>query len=725
MARGAWVGDAVYAAGQRFVEQCLRSDGSLFAPGRAIWSSPNLEDFYARFVTNADEGAGTFWDKLREQLVGAPDGTIQLAAESIFFNYLCEDDTGADHKRDTVNEVLERMSAPVTVPPELEACYPHGIARIGLARTQKWQQLSWLLRFMQAWKSMTEREREEALGDPAAFRERVHSVEKLSASVQVEGLLHLVFPDSFESIVSPNAKKAIVKAFADHLDGDEPNVDEQLTAIRLVLADDFDEGFSFYDPPLQAVWGGGDSGGAWLVRGANAYGSNIIPRWLSDGFVSMSQVSDDEVAPGTPWKEMLEMFHQTTGKPHNKLRQAGVVTRRFVDKMKIGDWVITIDPDDRVYVGRLSGDPEWDADAEPGMARRRAVDWLNADSPAHRSDLPERVRRLLRPNTVIDLSSVSDDIAALVGGSEPPQPEHGGSSSPRSGPLAALAAELTMDEAEIRRILALIERKRQAIFYGPPGTGKTYVALRLARYLAGDPSRVRLVQFHASYAYEDFVEGFRPTIVGGQPGFRVSEGPLRELAAAAEDEPEATFVLVIDEINRGNVAKVFGELYFLLEYREERATLQYSGDKFRLPPNLLVIGTMNTADRTIAVLDAALRRRFFFVPFFPGRPPVNDLLRRWLRSNKPELVWVADVVDRANSALADAHIAIGHSFFIDSQLDEARVREAWEHAILPTIEEHYFGQPERLAAFDLNRLRTLGSAEDMGDTDDTDVDLAG
>ena len=126
-------------------------------------------------------------------------------------------------------------------------------------------------------------------------------------------------------------------------------------------------------------------------------------------------------------------------------------------------------------------------------------------------------------------------------------------------------------------------------------------------------------------------------------------------------------MLVIDEINRGNIAKVFGELYFLLEYRDDAAVLQYSDEQFELPANLLVIGTMNTADRSIALLDAALRRRFHFVPFFPGKPPVDDLLRRWLRKHKPGLEWVADVVDRANRQLGDAHLAIGHSYFLEAE----------------------------------------------------------
>jgi 5-methylcytosine-specific restriction endonuclease McrBC GTP-binding regulatory subunit McrB len=247
------------------------------------------------------------------------------------------------------------------------------------------------------------------------------------------------------------------------------------------------------------------------------------------------------------------------------------------------------------------------------------------------------------------------------------------------------------------------------------------VARRLANTIAG-PANVRLVQFHPSYAYEDFVEGYRPQSIDGEAIFALVSGPLKTVAQDAAAAPDETFVLIIDEINRGNVAKVFGELYFLLEYRNDAIQLQYSTAEFRLPPNLLVIGTMNTADRSIALLDAALRRRFFFVPFFPDRPPIEGLLRRWLNRHSPGMSWVADVVDRANALLDDRNAGIGPSHFIRSDLSEEWVRRIWEHAVIPYIEEQLFGEEDRLAQFDLDRLRRPGeqaSLEASLETTDT------
>lgn len=271
--------------------------------------------------------------------------------------------------------------------------------------------------------------------------------------------------------------------------------------------------------------------------------------------------------------------------------------------------------------------------------------------------------------------------------------------------LTSLADELLIDEEDLVEIAQLLETKRQLVFYGPPGTGKTFVAKRLAETLAGDVSRVRLVQFHPSYAYEDFVEGYRPRLIDGQASFELVPGPLRRLAAQAAADPAHLHFLIIDEMNRGNVAKVLGELYFLLEYRDEFIELQYSPERFAMPGNLRIIGTMNTADRSIALLDAALRRRFAFIPFFPDRPPITGLLRRWLQRHQPAMAWVADVVDAANERLADRNGAIGPSFFLVSELDEARLGLIWKHEILPYLEDHFFDDPGRLAGFELAKLR--------------------
>jgi MoxR-like ATPase len=284
--------------------------------------------------------------------------------------------------------------------------------------------------------------------------------------------------------------------------------------------------------------------------------------------------------------------------------------------------------------------------------------------------------------------------------------------------LASLAKELLVETSWLEEIVGLLEEKRQVIFQGPPGTGKTYVARRLGKFFEEQGGRTETVQFHPSYSYEDFVEGFRPTVVGSQPGFELVQGPLKRMAMNAEADPDHKYVLIIDELNRGNVAKVFGELYFLLEYRSERIRLQYAepdGDetgesnRFALPKNLWIIATMNTADRSIALMDAALRRRFYFVDFYPDRAPVEGLLDRWLkRHGLEQRGWISDVVDRANAKLDDSEAAIGPSHFLlkdPSDLDEDRIERIWNHAVLPYLQERLMGEPDRLKEFRLDLLR--------------------
>jgi 5-methylcytosine-specific restriction protein B len=251
-------------------------------------------------------------------------------------------------------------------------------------------------------------------------------------------------------------------------------------------------------------------------------------------------------------------------------------------------------------------------------------------------------------------------------------------------------------------VLALLREKRQVIFYGPPGTGKTYIAQALAAHVVESGGNSELVQFHPSYAYEDFFEGYRPTGSGESGGmaFELRPGPLRRLATDAEADPSRPYLLIVDEINRGNLAKVFGELYFLLEYRDRGIALQYSPvAEFRLPRNLFIVGTMNTADRSIALVDSALRRRFYFVPFSPTEPPFDQVLPGWLAKHELEAE-PAHLLAELNRALAAEpgigdEFAIGPSYLMTGDGTPPRLDHVWRYAILPLLEERFFGVKSR------------------------------
>ena len=436
----------------------------------------------------------------------------------------------------------------------------------------------------------------------------------------------------------------------------------------------------------------------WCVRAGSQ--AEAAEEFVRDGVVAIGwhKIGDPRaLADAEELKAAVEREYpeEATGS-----HQAAGSFRRFLSEMSVGDLVLTPSAG-TVHIGRVDGESLWDASRGRFPTHRR-VKWTGQvtveslprpgrDSLAGRLAVFEIQDRGLRRHLL-------DPIA----GPRPPAPHD---------PLARLAAELLVPSESLAEMVELLADKGQVIFYGPPGTGKTYIARKLAAHLCGDDDHVELVQFHPSYAYEDFVEGFRPAADGGS-GFALAPGPLKRLARRAEADPDHTYVLVIDEINRGNVARVFGELYFLLDYRSERITLQYSAEPFRLPANLRIIATMNTADRSIGLLDAALRRRFYFFGFFPDTDPVKGLLRRWLERHHPDLGWVADRVDRANDQLKDRDAAIGPSYFMGkgAMLDGRWVEIIWKRSVLPYIEERLFGERDRLPSFSLDALGRAGAA---------------
>ena len=350
--------------------------------------------------------------------------------------------------------------------------------------------------------------------------------------------------------------------------------------------------------------------------------------------------------------------------------------------------------------------PRPSANADEGGIYEYALDFLDK--------IKERSHALghERPRDFLDAQSLVWTMNGILENGIKPPPD------PLAERIDALAKKLLLPPKFLREIADLLKDKKQIIFQGPPGTGKTYVARELAKCLAESDDRVRIVQFHPSYAYEDFVEGFRPVRdkETKQAGFELREGPLRQMADQAWDrDRDELHFLVIDEINRGNLSKILGELYYLLEYRADdeedddddlEMQLQYSDESFAMPSNLYLIGTMNTADRSIALVDAALRRRFYFVEFHPDEEPIKGLLRAWLDKYASAMDWVADVVDLANRKLSNREAAIGPSYFMKKDgLDEEKMKRVWKYNGLPYIEEQLYGSTLSLDEFKLDNLR--------------------
>jgi 5-methylcytosine-specific restriction protein B len=391
----------------------------------------------------------------------------------------------------------------------------------------------------------------------------------------------------------------------------------------------------------------------------------------------------------------------------------------FLSRISAGDIVLTT-AEDLVHLGLITGPPEF----APAASRRgyvvRAVDWRTTDAPLNRVDLPREVAaKLSAEQDVIDLTQFAGELETLM-------PAELGGEDEQEAELvlrdatADLAMRLCVEQQWLQECVEILRERPQLIFYGSPGTGKTYLAKALAKHLTS-PENVTVVQFHPAYTYEDFFEGYRP-IPGDAPGqlvYDVVPGPLRRAAEAADKDRSQPHFLIIDEINRADIAKVFGELFFLLEYRDESVRLQYSKPltaPFALPGNLFIIGTMNTADRSIALLDAALRRRFAFVALRPDREPVAGMLRQWLaaRDLSDE---TARLLARVNTMLADTPLSIGPSHFMnestyldktngfDPERYDAKLKLLWKTSILPMIEDHYLDEFDEVESeFDLDRL---------------------
>ena len=264
--------------------------------------------------------------------------------------------------------------------------------------------------------------------------------------------------------------------------------------------------------------------------------------------------------------------------------------------------------------------------------------------------------------------------------------------------LEQCAADTGFAPTDLKIWVDAIERKGQAIFYGPPGTGKTFLAEKLARHLiGGSDGLTELIQFHPAYAYEDFVQGIRPFTHNGIIHYEMVPGRLMQFCEQARGR-NSRCILIIDEINRTNLAAVFGELMYLLEYRQREIPLA-GGGRFSLPPNVRLLGTMNTADRSIALVDHALRRRFAFIHLAPN----YDVLHHFHQTTDFDPTPLISLLHRLNARIGDPHYHIGPAFFLHPQL-RRQLEMIWQLEIEPYLEEYFFGQQEKIADFRWSKI---------------------
>lgn len=263
-------------------------------------------------------------------------------------------------------------------------------------------------------------------------------------------------------------------------------------------------------------------------------------------------------------------------------------------------------------------------------------------------------------------------------------------------------SEVFMSEEDYDSLYAILRRKKNIVLQGAPGVGKTYIAKRLAYSMIGkeDTERVMLVQFHQSYSYEDFIMGYRPD----DEGFKLRTGVFYNFCKKAESDIENDYFFIIDEINRGNLSRIFGELFMLIEEDKRGTCLQllYSDEQFAVPENLYIIGMMNTADRSLAMLDYALRRRFAFFNIKPGFE--TDGFKKYIKGLKNKkldnLIYCIENLNNdisTDESLGDG-FCIGHSYFCNLEAEDINDRELSgivEYEIIPLLKEYWFDEPSK------------------------------
>ena len=394
-------------------------------------------------------------------------------------------------------------------------------------------------------------------------------------------------------------------------------------------------------------------------------------------------------------KEEMKAAMKEKIDPTRPYKNAAHATWQFLQEMKPGD-IVFAKKGMHSVIGRGVVTSEYIYDSEdPEYPNIRKVNWTNTGDWEHPgqavmktlTDITSYTDYVAKLNALIDVNEDEDDV----------EPEE--TAFPEYTPEKFLE-EVYMDGDSYDTLVELIRMKRNVILQGAPGVGKTFAAKRLAYSMMGckDQNRVMMVQFHQSYTYEDFIEGFRPSSTSDN--FEIKKGAFANFCQKAAEEPDNEYFFIIDEINRGNLSKIFGELFMLIENDKRGNALQllYSGDKFSVPPNLYIIGMMNTADRSLAMLDYALRRRFAFFEMKPGFESEGFRDYKMAFAN-PKFDSLIDCVENLNTVIAaddslGEGFCIGHSYFCNlSAITDKALSNIVEYEMVPLLKEYWYDEP--------------------------------
>jgi 5-methylcytosine-specific restriction protein B len=658
----------LYSVFQSFLEHCIRNDRSLIFSDQQVWTLENLKELKNRFIDHpVDDPNIPFNEKLRQQIGEQQSVIWALVADLYFIFYLTSKNTTTAMKVRKTQQFSDYITFPF--PPQNERLWDAlntGLCNAGVFYNQKYRQFTLMILFFIRLKEQDHLE--QVLENPEKIKTLLDPIIKETSAYDMRSsLLYLAFPDQFDPIISQRHKIQIIEAFTADIPDELPDDhDQAILIIRDHIQNSMDslpDPFHFYNEPIYSKWSDPPNppppppqpapSQPLIIKMKEAlrYNKNLIlygPPGSGKTYLA-SQFADDIV------KDQLEQ------KPRQLLYQQIVANITVHELIALS--IYQQDPQGQFSVPEIKEFP---------LIQTRF-----------------RINPITNPNQ------------ALWG---------------------ALQQHANPESENIqynRRVgQTLFDRKEEPKWY-LMDEGREYVQSALQEYielLASETSPslksdyITHITFHQSFSYEEFIEGLRPiTGTGNNEGMVIDvvPGVFKDICARAASASEKQFVLVIDEINRGDISRIFGELITLIE-NDKRAgaanhifvKLPYSKEDFSIPANLIIIGTMNTADRSIALLDTALRRRFAFIEV-PADP---ELLDGKTVTDGNKTIDLKDLLELLNhkirtSLCKDHHI--GHSYLLQvaNLSEEARLPAltyTWNYQILPLLEEYFYSQPDRL-----------------------------